>query len=172
MRWCRRMMLPNRRLRVLSNIVKPYYIITMKQLSKIQSAIFLLGGVLMVVGAGCFAFGFIYPNMLLYTCWMFLLGTVLFSLVQAMQFYEGNSQVIHRLKRMQYIADIFFVFVGHLDGRYGVRLLPPLVCQSGDLHHVFLQQVGGVPAHSSLARTLHHASHFARAKMQIKHKYM
>ena len=84
----------------------------MKQLTKIQSAVFLLGGVLMVIGAGCFAFGFIYPTMLLYTCWMFLLGTVLFSLVQAMQFYEGNSQVIHRLKRMQYIADIFFVLSG------------------------------------------------------------
>lgn len=30
----------------------------MKQLSKLESAIFLLGGVLMVVGAACFAFGF------------------------------------------------------------------------------------------------------------------
>ncbi len=85
---------------------------TMRQLSKLQSAIFLLGGVLMVVGAACFAFGFIYPVMLLYTCWAFLAGTVLFSVVQAMQFYEGQSMVIHRLKRMQYVADIFFVLSG------------------------------------------------------------
>ena len=81
----------------------------MKQLSKIQSAIFLLGGVLMVVGAGCYAFGFIYPKMLLYTCWVFLVGTVLFSVIQAMQLYEGKSFVIHRLKRIQAMADICFV---------------------------------------------------------------
>ena len=84
----------------------------MKQLSKLQSAIFLLGGVLMVVGAANFAFGFIYPKMLLYTSWLFLLGNILFSVMQAMQFYEGSSLVIHRLKRMQYVADIFFVFSG------------------------------------------------------------
>jgi len=84
----------------------------MKQLSKIQSAIFLLGGVLMVVGAASFAFGFIQPRMLLYTSWLFLLGNVLFSVIQAMQVYEGSSLVIHRLKRMQYVADIFFVLSG------------------------------------------------------------
>lgn len=84
----------------------------MKQLSKIQSAIFLLGGVLMVVGAGCYAFGFIYPKMLLYTCWVFLVGTVLFSVIQAMQLYEGKSFVIHRLKRIQAMADICFVLSG------------------------------------------------------------
>ena len=35
----------------------------MKQLSKLESAIFLLGGVLMVVGAACFAFGFSHPQL-------------------------------------------------------------------------------------------------------------
>ena len=81
----------------------------MKQLSKIQSAIFMLGGMLMVVGAGCFAFGFIYPKILLYTCWLFLAGTVAFSVIQAMQLYEGKSMIIHRLKRIQGLADICFV---------------------------------------------------------------
>lgn len=84
----------------------------MKQLSKLQSVIFLLGGVLMVVGAACFAFGFIYPKMMLFTSWLFLAGTVLFSVIQAMQVYEGPSLIIHRLKRMQYVADIFFVLSG------------------------------------------------------------
>nr|WP_296088067.1 hypothetical protein [uncultured Prevotella sp.] len=84
----------------------------MKQLSKLQSVIFLLGGVLMVVGAACFAFGFIYPKMMLITSWLFLAGTVLFSVIQAMQVYEGPSLIIHRLKRMQYVADIFFVLSG------------------------------------------------------------
>lgn len=85
----------------------------MKQLNKIQTFIFILGGVLMVIGAACFAFGFmIYPKMVLYTSWLFLLGTVSFSVMQAMQLYEGPSQVIHRLKRIQTVADIFFVLSG------------------------------------------------------------
>ena len=67
----------------------------------------------MVIGAGCFAFGYmIYPQLTLYTSWLFLLGTVAFSVMQSMQLYEGSSQVVHRLKRMQYIADIFFVLSG------------------------------------------------------------
>lgn len=85
----------------------------MKQLNKIQTSIFILGGVLMVIGAGCFAFGYmIYPQLTLYTSWLFLLGTVAFSVMQSMQLYEGSSQVIHRLKRIQTVADIFFVLSG------------------------------------------------------------
>ena len=85
----------------------------MKQLNKIQTFIFILGGVLMVIGAGCFAFGYmIYPQLTLYTSWLFLLGTVAFSVMQSMQLYEGSSQVVHRLKRIQAAADIFFVLSG------------------------------------------------------------
>lgn len=85
----------------------------MKQLNKIQTSIFILGGVLMVIGAGCFAFGYmIYPRLTLYTSWLFLLGTVAFSVMQSMQLYEGSSQVVHRLKRIQAVADIFFVLSG------------------------------------------------------------
>lgn len=85
----------------------------MKQLNKIQTSIFILGGVLMVIGAGCFAFGYmIYPQLTLYTSWLFLLGTVAFSVMQSMQLYEGPSQVVHRLKRIQAVADIFFVLSG------------------------------------------------------------
>lgn len=85
----------------------------MKQLNKIQTFIFILGGVLMVIGAGCFAFGYIiYPQLTLYTSWLFLLGTVAFSVMQSMQLYEGSSQVVHRLKRIQAVSDIFFVLSG------------------------------------------------------------
>lgn len=85
----------------------------MKQLNKIQTSIFILGGVLMVIGAGCFAFGYmIYPQLTLYTSWLFLLGTVAFSVMQSMQLYEGSSQVVRRLKRIQAVADIFFVLSG------------------------------------------------------------
>lgn len=67
----------------------------------------------MVIGAGCFAFGYmIYPQLTLYTSWLFLLGTIAFSVMQSMQFYEGSSQVVHRLKRIQAVAVIFFVLSG------------------------------------------------------------
>ena len=55
---------------------------------------------------------FSHPQLVQVTSWGFLLGTILFSVMQAMQFYEGPSLVIHRLKRMQYVADIFFVLSG------------------------------------------------------------
>ena len=94
---------------------------TMKQLSKLQSALFLIGGLMMVIGAGCFAFGFVYPKLMMVTCWIFLLGTVLFSVIQAMQIYEGTNIVIKRLKKIQVFADIFFVLAGisMVDTVYG-----------------------------------------------------
>lgn len=81
-------------------------------MSKIQSAIFALGGVLMVVGAGCFAFKVFMPKLVMTTSWLFLLGTVLFSIIQSMQVYEGKSLVIHRLKKIQNLANILFVLSG------------------------------------------------------------
>ena len=78
----------------------------MKQLNKIQSALLLLGGVLMVVGACSFVLKQIYPWLVETTSWVFLLGTVLFSVIQSMQTYEGKSPVIHRLKRIQNVANI------------------------------------------------------------------
>jgi len=94
---------------------------TMKQLSKLQSALFLIGGLMMVIGAGCFAFGFVYPKLMMVTCWIFLLGTVLFSVIQAMQIYEDTNIVIKRLKKIQVFADIFFVLAGisMVDTVYG-----------------------------------------------------
>lgn len=75
----------------------------------------------MVIGAGCFAFGFIYPRMLQVTSWLFLIGTVLFTVIQAMQTYDGNSLTIRRLKRIQCFADLFFLLSGisMVDTVYG-----------------------------------------------------
>lgn len=82
----------------------------MKQLSKIQSILFLIGGVLMVIGAGCYAF-------LLgqkVVCWVYLVGALLFAWMQVNQAYEGASTTIKRLKRIMTTADIFFVLSGLL----------------------------------------------------------
>ena len=82
----------------------------MKQLTNIQSGLFLFGGVLMVIGAGSYAFmwhqevvGFIY-----------LIGACLFGGIQLMKSYEGLNMVIKRLKRIMSVADMFFVLSGLL----------------------------------------------------------
>ena len=84
--------------------------ITMKQLSRTQTIIFLVGGVLMVVGAGCFAFMWQQEVM----CWIYLAGAVMFATMQMMQTYEGNNITVRRLKKIMTTADIFFVLSGIL----------------------------------------------------------
>lgn len=90
----------------------------MKQLTNIQSGLFLFGGVLMVIGAGSYAFmwhqevvGFIY-----------LIGACLFGGIQLMQSYEGRNMVIKRLKRIMSLADLLFIFSGMImiDNAFGV----------------------------------------------------
>lgn len=83
---------------------------TMKQLSKFQSTLFLIGGVLMVIGAGCYAF--IYAQQVV--CWVYLAGALLFASMQVSETYEGNNQAVKRLKRIMTFADIFFVLSGLL----------------------------------------------------------
>ncbi|MGI6243511.1 MAG: hypothetical protein ACOYJK_08280 [Prevotella sp.] len=82
----------------------------MKQLSRIQSIIFLAGGALMVVGAGCFAL--LWQQRV--ACWVFLVGALMFAVMQIMQSYEGRDLTIRRLKRIQSLADILFVIAGIL----------------------------------------------------------
>lgn len=83
---------------------------TMKQLSKLQSTLFLIGGVLMVIGAGCYAF--IYAQQVV--CWVYLAGALLFASMQVSETYEGDNQAVKRLKRIMTFADIFFVLSGLL----------------------------------------------------------
>lgn len=77
----------------------------MKKLNKFQSVLFLFGGVLMVIGAGSFALMWQQPIV----CWIYLIGAVLFTVMQSMQTYNGNNFVLKRLKRIQSVADICFI---------------------------------------------------------------
>ena len=89
----------------------------MKQLSKLQSVVFLLGGALMVIGVGSFVLLF-YQSV---ACWIFLTGAILFAAVQLMQTYESDSITIKRLKRIQNLSDILFIVAGIIltDTVYG-----------------------------------------------------
>ena len=82
----------------------------MKQLNRFQSTLFAIGGMLMVIGAGCFAF--MWQQQVV--CWLFLAGASMFTLMQSMQTYEGSNFVIRRLKRIQAVANIFFMLAGIL----------------------------------------------------------
>lgn len=90
----------------------------MKQLNKPQSILFLSGGILMVVGAGCFAF--MWQESI--TSIVFLAGAMLFSALQAMQTYDGNNIAVKRLRKIMTFADICFVLAGvlMLDKAYGI----------------------------------------------------
>ncbi len=81
----------------------------MRQLNKIQTAIFLCGGTMMVIGVALNFFGLskVAP-------WTFLVGAVGFASMQMLQTYGGNSLAIRRLRRILLISDILFVVSGLL----------------------------------------------------------
>lgn len=72
--------------------------------------LFLAGGALMVAGAGCFVF--LWQQQV--ACWVFLLGALLFAVMQMMQSYDGRDITLMRLKRIQSLADILFIIAGIL----------------------------------------------------------
>lgn len=85
-------------------------------MNNIQAVLFLIGGLLMVIGSGAFVF----MVMKHIACWVFLLGTILFSVLQSMQTYQGQNKVIVRLKRILNLSNLLFVFSGILmvDAQY------------------------------------------------------
>lgn len=94
----------------------------MKQLNKLQSIVFMLGGILMVTGAGSFALIFMQKVM----CWIYMVGAVMFTTMQAMQVYEGRNITIRRLKNIQALSDIFFIAAGVLMIDVHYHILQPL----------------------------------------------
>ncbi len=75
----------------------------MKQLSSIETAILLVGGLLMVVGAGALLF------LQSWAPWVYAPGALMFAAMQLRQRYEGNVFTIRRLRRMIIVSDILFL---------------------------------------------------------------
>ena len=94
----------------------------MKALTKFQSICFIIGGLLMVVGAGLYAF-MLYQKM---ACWLFLVGAVIFAVMQMAQVYEGRELTLVRLKKIQTLADVLFIVSGLLMVDSAYKLLAPL----------------------------------------------
>ena len=80
----------------------------MRQLSKLESIIYLFGGITMVAGAGLYAF-FIAQSIV---CWVMLVGALAFVLMESSQRYEGTSQAIRRLRKIMTIAGLGFSIAG------------------------------------------------------------
>ena len=75
----------------------------MRQLNNWQNAIFLIGALLMVVGAGA--------SLLHWSAapYVFALGALGFASMQMLQRYEGSNFVIRRLRRIMLLSDVLFL---------------------------------------------------------------
>lgn len=94
----------------------------MKQLSSIETAILLIGGLLMVVGAGGSMF------LQSWAAYIFAPGALLFAAMQMRQSYDGNTFTIRRLRRIQLTSDVLFMLAGLLmlanqSNFFGINLL-------------------------------------------------
>ena len=94
----------------------------MKQLSNIETAILLIGGLLMVVGAGGSMF------LQSWAAYIFAPGALLFAAMQMRQSYDGNNFTIRRLRRIQLTSDVLFLLAGLLvlanqSNFFGINLL-------------------------------------------------
>ena len=75
----------------------------MRQLTKVQNIIFLVGGLLMVVGAGATLLAWRLAP------YVFAVGAICFASMQMLQRYEGQNFVIRRLRRIMLLSDVLFL---------------------------------------------------------------
>lgn len=98
----------------------------MRQLNSLQTQIFKLGCILMVVGVALNFFGLIRV-----APWIFLVGTLCFAAMQYVQVYNGNNFVIRRLRRIMLISDFLIVVSGLLMVENVFHFTLPLFQQYG-----------------------------------------
>lgn len=77
---------------------------------RIVNALFIVGGLLMVAGAGLFSFLIMQEV----SCWMFLVGAIMFGGVQIWQDAPLDTVTVRRLKRIMNLADLLFIAAGIL----------------------------------------------------------
>ena len=110
----------------------------MRKLTKSQVFLYALGGILMVSGAGCFVLQW-HQSV---ACWIYLAGTILFSVIQSMQLYDGPNSVVRRLKRIMNVADLLLVLSGILMADTCYHFLLPLFAGKGsDAYYSYIEYV-------------------------------
>lgn len=75
----------------------------MKQLNRVESMIFLLGAVMIVVGCGANVFSRGWAP------YVFAMGVAAYVLMQLKQTYDGRNLTVRRLRRMVITSDVFFI---------------------------------------------------------------
>jgi len=75
----------------------------MRQLNKWQTAIFVIGALLMVIGAGSSLFRWTPAP------WVFAAGALGFATMQMLQSYDGHNLTIRRLRRIMVFSDLLFL---------------------------------------------------------------
>lgn len=102
----------------------------MRQLNKLQNAIFLAGALLMVAGAVLSVFR--WP----WFPYVYAAGAVGFVSMQMLQRYEGRSMVIRRLRRIMLLSDVLLLVTAVLmfagqDNPLGIGWIDYLVYVKG-----------------------------------------
>lgn len=112
----------------------------MRELSKVQSIIFALGGLLMVVGVGCVVFG-VQTALMRYGAVAFAVGAVCFAAMQMTQVYTGNNIVIRRLRRIMVFADVCFVVAALLLIENAFQIVFPYMATTIDGYNNYIHYV-------------------------------
>ena len=80
----------------------------MRSLSKWETVLLLVGGLLMVIGSGA------YILMQQWAPYLFAVGSVLFAAIQFRQRYEGKDLTVRRLRRILMCSDVLFLCAAFL----------------------------------------------------------
>ena len=83
----------------------------MQQLTKIQGIALTAGAILMALGAIAYIAIWEWRGI---SCWMFLVGSIVFVAIHSMQACQGRNMAVKRLKRIQDLGGLLFVFAGML----------------------------------------------------------
>ena len=83
----------------------------MKELTKFQTILYNLGGVLMLIGALLP----MEPSLITYAAYTYTCGAVAFGCMQLLQRYEGRNPALIRLRRQQIIGALLLIASGILS---------------------------------------------------------
>lgn len=77
-------------------------------MKKIQQTIYIIGGILLVVGAA------LYITQWAWAPYMYIIGSFLFGAMQMLDRYTGKSFILRRLRRQQLVGAIALMLTGVL----------------------------------------------------------
>lgn len=113
----------------------------MRQLTKLQTILFALGGLLMVIGVGCVVFGVSTISVQRLGAVLFALGAFSFGIIQMTQVYLGSNLTIHRLRRIMVLADLCFILAALLLLEHTFQVLFPLFASTIDGYNTYIHYV-------------------------------